>query len=237
MCRVVFSSVTHEWPFHAHLLSITLLIHRPLSLETSTTALQSLPCADMRHLCYYICLIWTHCNQQCDQKHCYTYISHYWHMFQTNMSAKFFIHVPLHCYHNLSIEPTSLHLWVKNVIFNYQTIAMYMPMTNILLKCHKCQWLHVHICQNYISIYLIWTHCKWTMWPETLAYIYFTLLAYAPEKYVYQISYVCPTALLPWSTYRFSITTYRSKKKQQTVTLIYHAITIHVLTTNMSIKC
>ena len=24
-------------------------------------------------------VIWTNCNQQCNQEHCYTYISHYWH--------------------------------------------------------------------------------------------------------------------------------------------------------------
>ena len=36
--------------------------------------------ADIRQLCQYICLISTQCNQQCDQKHRYTYISHYWNM-------------------------------------------------------------------------------------------------------------------------------------------------------------
>ena len=34
----------------------------------------------MRQLCQYICLIWTHCNQQCDQECRFTCTSHYWHM-------------------------------------------------------------------------------------------------------------------------------------------------------------
>ena len=34
----------------------------------------------MSQLCQYKFLIWTHCNQQCDHKHCYTYNSHYSHM-------------------------------------------------------------------------------------------------------------------------------------------------------------
>ena len=38
------------------------------------------PCEDMRQQCKYMYIIWVHCNQQCDQIHYYTYISHYWHM-------------------------------------------------------------------------------------------------------------------------------------------------------------
>ena len=30
--------------------------------------------------CASTCLIWTHCNQLCEQKHWHAYISHYWHM-------------------------------------------------------------------------------------------------------------------------------------------------------------
>ena len=37
-------------------------------------------CADTRELYQNICLIWPHCNQQCDNEHWYTWISHCWHM-------------------------------------------------------------------------------------------------------------------------------------------------------------
>ena len=51
--------------------------------------------ADMRQLCQYTYLIWSHCNQQCDQKHRYTYISHYLHMLLTNMSPILHTYVTL----------------------------------------------------------------------------------------------------------------------------------------------
>ena len=93
----------------------------------------------LRHLYQYICLIWTQCNQQCDQEHSYTYITYYWHM-------------PL-------------------------------------------------------------------------------------NKYASHITHSCPTALLLYTTYRHHITTYTSQNLQQTATFFYHAITIHVPTANMPLKC
>ena len=75
--QCLFPSVTYEWPFQDHLLSLTLLISRDLSTDTLKATIQYLPCVDMRQLCQYICLIWTHCNLQCDKKHCCTYILHY----------------------------------------------------------------------------------------------------------------------------------------------------------------
>ena len=38
------------------------------------------PCADVRQLCLYICLIYTHCTEQQDQKCMDTCIPHYWNM-------------------------------------------------------------------------------------------------------------------------------------------------------------
>ena len=63
-------------------------------------------CADMSQLCQYIGLIAAKCNQQCDQDHWYTHISHYWHMpMNTHI-----IYVPLQCYCSLHIDPTLLHI-------------------------------------------------------------------------------------------------------------------------------
>ena len=44
-------------------------------------------CAHMQQLCQHIHLIWTQCNQQCHQKHRYTYISHYWCMPQSRFAS------------------------------------------------------------------------------------------------------------------------------------------------------
>ena len=62
------------------------------------------PCANIRQLCQYTCLIQTLCNQQCDQGHYFTSISHCLHM-----PATFHIHVPLHVYCSLHIDPKPLH--------------------------------------------------------------------------------------------------------------------------------
>ena len=47
--------------------------------------------------CQYIYPIWTQCNQQCHNKHWYTYISHYWH-----------IPLSLYAYHITYISTTAL---------------------------------------------------------------------------------------------------------------------------------
>ena len=57
-------------------------------------------CAHMRQLCQYICIIYAHWNQHCDQKHWCTYISHYWYMFLKKYSS-----------HITEICPTALLLW------------------------------------------------------------------------------------------------------------------------------
>ena len=50
-------------------------------------------CEDMRQLYQYIYLIWTQCNQQCDQKQWYTYIWHYWQMQLRNIRHEFYMYV------------------------------------------------------------------------------------------------------------------------------------------------
>ena len=74
------SLITMLWPYTCQQqicpLNATYMSHIPIS-----------PCAHMRQLCQHINLKWTHCNQQCDHKHWYTYMSHYWHIPWTNIPA------------------------------------------------------------------------------------------------------------------------------------------------------
>ena len=59
---------------------------------------------------------WTHCNEQYDQKHWNTNISHYWHMPLNTKPVTLYMYLQLHCYHFLHIEPTVLHIKEKTTI-------------------------------------------------------------------------------------------------------------------------
>ena len=74
------------------------------------------------------------------------------------------------------------------------------------------------------------------MWLEALAYMYSTLLHKLLKKYDCYIAYLCPTALLLWYTCRPHITAY-IRRKQQTVTFIYHPIATYMPTIIRSLKC
>ena len=65
--------IYHASAIYVPTLSIPLKWHIYTKYEISS-------CADTRQLYQYIYLIWTHCNDQCDQKHWYTYTSHYWYI-------------------------------------------------------------------------------------------------------------------------------------------------------------
>ena len=58
------------------------------------------------------------------------------------MPATLYIYVPLHFYCSLYIDPKSIYTKCKkktiktNVTLIYHAIAIYMPATNIPLKCH-----------------------------------------------------------------------------------------------------
>ena len=55
------------------------------------------------------------------------------------MPATLHIYVSLHCYCNLHIDPTFLHISVKpqqNETLIYYSIAIYVPATNMPLKWH-----------------------------------------------------------------------------------------------------
>ena len=74
----------------------------------------------------------------------------------TNMPVALQIYVPLHNYCGLHIDPTLLYIQVQTQQSPTGTpniIAKYVPETNMTLKCHICQLVHVQIWDNYVSIY------------------------------------------------------------------------------------
>ena len=112
---------------------------------------------DIQQWCQYICLIWTQCNQHCDQIHWYIPISRICHW--ANMSTTLYIHVPLHCCCRLHIEPTLLHTLVKNkkLYYFFTMLLPYMCQQQVcLLKAHICHmWklVNVHQWVKYVNIY------------------------------------------------------------------------------------
>ena len=92
-------------------------------------------CLHMRLLCQYVCLPWTHCNQQYQQELWYTYILHYWHMPPKQICMTHYIFVPMHCYCILYIDPTLLHIYIKTkqqfAALIYHAMATYMMTTNM----------------------------------------------------------------------------------------------------------
>ena len=111
--------------------------------------LKSIPCPDTRQWGQYFYLIWTLCNQQCDQKHWYTYISHYWHMPWTNKSATLFTSAPLHVYHTLHIDSTLLHILIKknkNATLIYHAIATCVCIKYAPEVPHICQMPKYSMC-------------------------------------------------------------------------------------------
>ena len=67
-------------PLQDHIWGIPLLTRKSSILGDLKSNHAVSPHGDMWQLCQYICLKWTHCSHQCDQKHCHTYILHYWHI-------------------------------------------------------------------------------------------------------------------------------------------------------------
>ena len=55
------------------------------------------------------------------------------------------IYVPLHFYFSLHVDPTLLHIFIKKAAtIIYQSIAQYVPASNMPLKCQK-----YGLCPNY----------------------------------------------------------------------------------------
>ena len=119
-------------------------------------------CADIRQLCQYIYFISMQQNQKHHHKYWHTYLSHYW-----NMSPnKYACHKTLLCYIALIMYSTCIpnittHTSEKQqfATFNYHAISIYVPITNMTLKCHRyatyANYICVHMRQLCQYIYLI----------------------------------------------------------------------------------
>ena len=172
-------------------------------------------CAHMTQLCQYIYLILTQLNQQCDQEHRYTYMSHYWHM-PLNKYACDIVHI---C-------PTALILWPT-----CRHILLYIQVQKTTFhNRHSTNYRQICARHKYAPQM---PHIQSPAWPGALLYIYFTLLAYAPEQiclpYLICMSHCIKTVLYMNTQHHC---TYRLMK-WQTTNFIYHTTAIYVPTANM----
>ena len=88
--------------------------------------------------------------------------------------------------------------------------------------CHTCKLVYMQRWGKDISISASYKITPITIWPGTLVYICFTLLAYALNTYAFYTAYVCPTSLQLYSTCWSHITAYTSKKT--TVKLSFYTL-------------
>ena len=91
-------------------------------------------------------------------------------------------------------------------------IIIYVPTTNMSLKCHIYKLVHMQIWHNYIRMCLIWTHCN-QLCDHKHWYTYITHYWHLPvNKYVCHTAYMSPTTLLLYFTYRSNTTAHISEK-------------------------
>ena len=129
---------------------------------------------------------------------------------------------------SLMAQSTSCYCHVHDQKLICSSYAIYKPHMQI----NSCPHMTL-LCQYKC---LQWTHfsqqCEQELWyTYSLHYWHMAL-----TKHACQPVHICSTALLLESTYRPQITAHISKTKQQSATLIYHAIAIHVPTTNMPLN-
>ena len=93
------------------------------------------------------------------------------------------------------------------------------------------------MCRHQTSMSACIPHIDWPqlkIWLQALLYIHFILLAYVPEQISPWHHTNMPTSLRMQTTCKPHISLCTSQK---TATVIYHAINMHVPTTNMLLKC
>ena len=76
------------------------------------------------------CSRWTHCNQQCDQEHWYTYNSYYWHM-PLNKCASHITHMS---YCNTALSAYRLNFTAQT----NKKCSCYLPSYNHECASNKC---------------------------------------------------------------------------------------------------
>ena len=87
----------------------------------------------------YTCILCSSANNS-DQEHWYTYSSYYCHMPLNKYACKTVQNVPLHFYCGLYTDLTLLYIQVKkqqNATLIYYATVIYVPTTNMSLKCYK----------------------------------------------------------------------------------------------------
>ena len=99
---------------------------------------------------------------------------------------------------------------------------------------HICQIIHVNMRQVYQYICLIWNDCNQQCDLKHCYTFHHIGICLWINKYASNITHICPTALLLWSTYRPQITGHIDPPRKL---FNYHTTAIYVPTTNMSFKC
>ena len=208
-----------------------------ISVCFSVSVMHESPCMYVaRHatMCAFVLpCIWTQFNPQCDQKHWYTYISHYCQMPLNKEGC----HIAHFCPTALLLYATHrLHTQVKNKLQLLFTELF--PTKKFPLKWYICNiWklVHMQIQGNYVSRYTSLSSMQSIKWLGTMVYIHFTLLMYGPKQifllhctyvplHFYCILHIEPTLL------------HTSIENQWTETFIYHTTAKYVLKTNMPFK-
>ena len=83
----------------------------------------------------------------------------------------------------------------------YHALSIYVPTTNMSLKCHICQLIHVHILDNYLRILISYEPLRNQQCDQQDCYTYIPHYWHIPlNKYDCQNGYVCYTARLMQST-------------------------------------
>ena len=147
-----------------------------------------------------------------------------------------YIYVPLHYYCSLNIASQKQ----QTAPLIYHTIIIYVPATNMPLKCHIYSTYANYFMHRYEAAMLKYIPhmnlLQWTMQPEALVYMHSTLLnlSWTYMPFILHI-YILPHF---YCNLHIDLTLlHTSIKNHQTAIFIYHTTAKYVPTTNMSLKC
>ena len=126
----------------------------------------------MRQQCQDVCLIWTHCNQQCNQEHWYTYIHTIGISPWTNMPVTLNIAVLLCCYSRLHVAPDYLTYELKQV--SQQALS------SAVCNMHMC-----YAFGNHIYSFSFMTTYVFLVWQTYIFFLISTKIFWWPHVYIY----------------------------------------------------
>ena len=135
------------------------------------THIQSSSCEDMKQVYQYICLIWTHGSQQCDQNTSMHKLYYYWHMPLNKYASTLPIHVWLQCNYYLDIDSILLQITDKSNKKQhlFTMLLPWVPATNMPIKCYiyvTCVHYLICISGRSMPIYMPHMNLLPTMSPE-----------------------------------------------------------------------